>query len=278
MGDSFTRGIVGEGARFIAVDATAVADQTRQLHDLARDAIQLAAEGVVASVFLAAHIKGEERITLQIQVSKPECAFMCDVDAKGGIRARFTPEIAVLPPMGRIEGMMLVAKSLPGQEPYRGVTEIKAEKLESALGRHLGESAQVDAILRLGAEIDKSGTVLRAGGVLIERLPTPGVREVEAAAEFAVRFDPIRAQPISRILADLQAGAVEGAEVEVLEERELGWRCSCGQERVEAVLASLPAEELEAMIEEDGGAEVVCHFCNIAYQVGADRLGQLIAL
>ncbi len=278
MTDSLTRGIVGEAARFIAVDATAVADQTRQLHELSGDAVRVAAEGIVASIFLAAHIKGEERITMQIQGSKPECAFMCDVDALGGTRARLTPEVLRLPYNARMEGMMMVAKSLPGSEPYRGVTEINAENLERALTRHLGSSAQIDVILRLGAEISERGEVVRAGGVLIERLPASSVREVEAAAEFAVRFDPLREQRISQILAKLAAGSVEGAEVSVLETRPLSWRCSCGQERVEAVMATLPTEELQAMIDEDGGAEVICHFCNIAYQVGPDRLGQLISM
>lgn len=277
MGDFLTRGIVGENARFIAVDVTDIAEQTRQLHDLTRDAVRIAAEGVVASVFLSAHIKGEERITLQIQGSKPECAFMCDVNALGGVRARLRPEVVVLPAMGRMEGMMMVAKSLPGQVPYRGVTEIKAESLESALHRHLGASAQVDAILRIGAEVGEDGRILRAGGVLLERLPSPGVNEGEAAAAFAVGFDPLRFQSITEILSALTAGSIEGACVEELEERALMWQCSCGQERVEAVLASLEAADLQLMIEEDDGAEVICHFCNVGYQVTADRLAQLIA-
>jgi len=277
MGDSVKRGIVGEAARFIAVDITGVAAQTRQLHELQRDAVIVAAEGLVASVFLSAHIKDEERITMQIQGSKPECAFLCDVDALGGVRARLTPEVLVLPPMGRMEGMMMVAKSLPGKMPYRGVTEIKAENLQSALHRHMGASAQVDAILRIGAEVDSDGKILRVGGVLLERMPTPGVREVEAAAEFAVQFDPLHSQPISEILEALQTGTLHGAEVELLQEQALTWRCSCGQERVEAVLGSLPAAELQAMIDEDGGAEVICHFCNIAFQVTVERLGQLIS-
>lgn len=277
MSDSLNRGLVADVARYIAVDATEIAEQTRQLHELTRDAVRIAAEGVVASIFLSAHIKGEERITMQIQGGKPECAFMCDVDAMGGVRARLTPEVAVLPPMGRMEGMLMVSKSLPGQVPYRGVTEIKAETLESALHRHLGASAQVDAILRIGAEVAEDGSIIRAGGVLIERLPSPGVNEGEAAAAFAVGFDPLRFQPITEVLAAIEAGELEGAPVQQLETRDLVWRCSCGQERVEAVLATLQVADLQLMMDEDDGAEVTCHFCNVTYQVTAERLGQFIA-
>jgi molecular chaperone Hsp33 len=67
-----------------------------------------------------------------------------------------------------------------------------------------------------------------------------------------------------------------GFSVNILKEQPVTWRCSCGQERVEAILSSLPVEELTSMLEEDGQAEVICHFCNVAFQVDAARLEQLI--
>ena len=60
--------------------------------------------------------------------------------------------------------------------------------------------------------------------------------------------------------------------------RDLHWRCSCGQERIEVLLLQLGRDELARMLAEDGRAEVVCHFCNIPYQVGRERLAELIAL
>ena len=50
------------------------------------------------------------------------------------------------------------------------------------------------------------------------------------------------------------------------------------QERIEAVLFNLGAAELRAILEEDGRAEVSCHFCNIAYGVEGSRIAELIAL
>jgi molecular chaperone Hsp33 len=44
------------------------------------------------------------------------------------------------------------------------------------------------------------------------------------------------------------------------------------------LLLQLGRDELSKMLAEDGRAEVVCHFCNIAYQVGPERLAELIAL
>ena len=41
-------------------------------------------------------------------------------------------------------------------------------------------------------------------------------------------------------------------------------------------LVSLGKKELEAMIEEDDGAEIHCHFCNTNYKFDADDLREII--
>lgn len=277
MPDKLIRGILGDGiARMFAIDVTGIAEQARQLHKLQGDATLLAAESIVASVVLAGHIKGDERVSLQLQCSEPQAAFIGDVDATGGIRARFTPSTVKVPEGKGIEGMMLAIKSMPGKELYRGVTPIESENIAAALERHLDVSAQVDTVLNISAAIGTKGEVLHAGGVVLERLPASEVNELEAAAEFAVTFDPVRTMNIASLLDAIENKQLEGVPIEVLEEQDVSWRCSCGQERVEAVLASLPVEEITAMLEEDGKAEVVCHFCNIAYQVGPERLEQMI--
>lgn len=277
MADHLVRGILGDGmARLFAIDATGVAEQCRQLHKLRGDAVPLAAEAIVASIVLAGQIKGEERVSMQLQCSRPQCAFIADVDANGGVRARFTPEVVFTSESTGIDGMMLAIKSIPGKELYRGVTEITTEGITGALTRHMGVSAQVDAILRIAVEVGTDGSVERAGGVLIERLPAPEVRELEASAEFVVAFDPVREMSIGDVWAAIDDGSLQGESIEVLERTPVAWRCSCGQERVEAIVASLPVEEITAMLEEDGQAEVICHFCNVAYQVTGARLEQMV--
>ncbi len=277
MADRLIRGILGDGvARVFAIDVTGIAEQTRQLHKLRKDAVSLASEAVVASVVMAGQIKGEERLSLQMQCSRPQCAFIADVDASGGIRARFTPEAVFLSKETGIDGMILAIKSLPGRELYRGVTAIEQESIIAALNRHIGTSAQVDNILNIQVRIAEDGTVEHAVGILIERLPASEVAELEASAEFVVTFDPVRDMDAAEIVAAVKAEEIQGVPLEVLERTDVNWRCSCGQERVEAVLLSLPVEELTDMLQEDGQAEVLCHFCNVAYTVPGERLEQMI--
>ena len=277
MADRLIRGILGDGvARVFAIDVTGIAEQTRQLHNLRKDAVGLAAEAVVASVVMAGQIKGEERLSIQMQCSRPQCAFIADVDASGGVRARFTPESVFLSEETGLDGMILAIKSLPGRELYRGVTAIDQESIIAALNRHMGVSAQVDNILNIQVRIADDGRVDHAVGILIERLPAPEVSELEASAEFVVTFDPVREMDAAAIVSAVKANEIQGVALEVLERTDVKWRCSCSQERVEAILVGLPVAELTDMLKEDGKAEVICHFCNVAYTITGERLEQMI--
>ena len=79
-------------------------------------------------------------------------------------------------------------------------------------------------------------------------------------------------------LADPEAllrAALPGLELEILEKRPVEYRCDCSRERMERALVSLGREELRAMIDEQGGAELTCQFCDEVYRFNAQELGAL---
>ena len=64
---------------------------------------------------------------------------------------------------------------------------------------------------------------------------------------------------------------------EVLETRYPRYSCDCSRERIERMLITLGAEELEDMINEQHGAQVDCHFCNKRYEFSEEDLRMLLA-
>jgi len=146
-------GLTADGAvRVLAAVVDGPADEVRERHQLTRNSAILAAEGLVASLLLSAHVKGEERLTVDVRTERPPMVFVADVEATGVLRARFSP--TKLPPDRRMNGMMSVMKSLGPHTLYRGVAEIRREGFEGALQRYLDTSQQSDARVRIQAEVD----------------------------------------------------------------------------------------------------------------------------
>ncbi|MCG0313623.1 MAG: Hsp33 family molecular chaperone HslO, partial [Calditerricola sp.] len=73
------------------------------------------------------------------------------------------------------------------------------------------------------------------------------------------------------------AAEVVGEPVEVAEAVSLSFACHCSRDRVKAVLAGLGKDELERLVQEQGGAEVTCQFCNEVYRLSADEVRALAA-
>ncbi len=266
----------GQAVRLLAVELSAVAEHARVAHGLGPDAARVAAEGVVATALLAAHVKGDDRLMLQLHGERPRVAFIGEIDGQGALRARLTPPDLHLPADGCLEGSLIAVKSDAVREVYRGHSAIDHETLEQALGRYLGDSQQVDAILRIFVRLDDAGAVCTAGGLLVERLPEHPEHPSLDHRAFDDAFGILREAPLDPVLAEIATGGLLAETLHPLDRRTIVWRCRCSLERVEATLAGLGPRELQEMADEDHGAEVTCHFCNTTYHVSEARLRALI--
>lgn len=243
-------------ARVMVATVAEQADEVRERHGLDRPATVLAAEGLVAAVLLSAHIKGEERMTLQVASERPTFAFVADIDAVGVLRARFSPSQGLMP-VKTFTGMLSAMKSLGQKELYRGVSPVIDETFEQALHRFLKQSQQTDARVRILCRLDQHAHVRFAAGMLVERLP--GI----SAEAFGEHFDAAMAgSKFEDLMSAFAMGELAGAPVELLGFQDFVFRCSCSRARVASMLRALGREELLAIKEEQGKAEIICHYCN----------------
>lgn len=265
----FVAALTAQGrVRVMAVVVDGPADVLRERHDLQADGGRLAAEALVASLLLAAHIKGEERLTVDIQAENPRFAIVIDVNADGTVRGRLRPPDVVC--AGSFSGLLSVGKSLGRKELYRGVSEIRGESLERALNRYLLDSQQTDARVRVRAELDDDGHVVFAAGLLVERLPDM------PADDFAAQFDGALAGDFRELMTAFAFGQIAGETVEVLGARDIHFSCPCSAERVGAMLRTLGREEVSTILAEQGRAEVICHFCNEVYEFDGAALEAML--
>jgi molecular chaperone Hsp33 len=189
------------------------------------------------------------------------------------------------------------------KEPYRGMVPIVSGEIGEDIAYYLAKSEQVNSAVSLGvlmavaaddAAVDSSETgapdaalerefalerlrVRAAGGFIVQMMPSADeslVSHLERAIAGAPHSTEMiqsgmgPTQMLQRVLGDL--------DLRVLEEKEPRFYCQCSRERAKQIISALGHEEMKDMLTKDNGAELICHFCNEAYQITAEELSELL--
>ncbi len=250
---------------------------------------RLLGEATAAAALLAANIKFDGALILQIQGDGPVRLLV--VEVQPGMRLRATAKLRgaaamtadatlqqLVNPGGDARCAITLdpAGRLPGQQPYQGVVPLAGESIAGVLENYLRQSEQVESRLWLAAD-DTA-----AAGVLLQKLPEGG-----AAAQ---RPDTDAWQRAGVLTATLARDELLRLDPETLahrlywEERldhfapvEPRFECTCSRRRSGRILLALGREEADEILAERGAVEIVCDFCNARYAFDAVDVGQLFA-
>ena len=94
--------------------------------------------------------------------------------------------------------------------------------------------------------------------------------------EFEDLVQELSAANLREVMTQFAFGELLNQELEILEVRDLVFKCRCSRERVEATLRALGDEEIRGLMDDPGYAEVTCHFCNASYRLDGDELEALL--
>jgi molecular chaperone Hsp33 len=186
------------------------------------------------------------------------------------------------------------------KEPYRGMVPIVSGEIGEDIAYYLAKSEQVNSAVSLGVfmtidGIEGNGSetisgehkaefsldqlrVAAAGGYIVQMMPSAD-DGLAAHLERNISLAPYATDMVRDGLSPIEMlKAVLGdLDLLVLEEKEPRFYCQCSRERALLIISALGREEVEDMIEKDNGAELICHFCNEAYQLSANELADLLS-
>lgn len=163
------------------------------------------------------------------------------------------------------------------QKDYSGVIPLVSGEIAEDFTDYFAKSKQMPTVLALGVLVDKSG-VKTAGGYMIQLMPDATEQDI-VNIENAVREAPSITTMLShkKSLEEIAKTVTGDDNILILaQEPKIEYECECSKEKFEKGLISLGKEELKEMIEEDGKADIECHFCHNKYYFSKEELENIL--
>lgn len=164
------------------------------------------------------------------------------------------------------------------REPYHGSVPLYTGEIAEDFAYYLMKSEQIPSAVLLGVLLQNEEPFIKAaGGVMLQIMP--GANEhLITMIEDTIRHAPHLTSAISEGAEpeDLIKLALGIIDYEILEEKEVRFKCNCSMERAFAMITSLGKTEVEAILKEDKGAQMTCGFCNQTYQLDENDLQEIL--
>jgi molecular chaperone Hsp33 len=279
--------------RLIAAVTTETVTEAVRRHQTSPTASAALGRMLTGAALMGASLKDFDRLTAKIECSGPIGGIIAEANEKGDVRGYVkNPDVEVpAKPSGKFdvsgiigEGTFYIIRESGfdiglHREPYVGSVPIVSGEIAEDFAYYLAKSEQIPSAVLLGVLLQNSEPFVTAsGGVMIQMMP--GVNEhIVTMIEDTVAHAPHLTLVIKEgaTPADLIQLALGDVKFEVLEEREVQFRCTCSMERAISMIAALGRDEVQSMLDEDNGAVLSCGFCNEIYQLSSDDLKEIIS-
>lgn len=284
MADKLTRAITKDGFfKISAVVSTETVEQSRKFHNSSPVATAALGRLLTAGLLMGGELKEDNaKLTLQMSGDGPLGRVIVSANSKGEVKGYAeNPQIDMpLNEKGKLDvggaigkGTLSIIKDLGLKEPYIGQVAIQTGEVGDDLAYYFMQSEQVPSVVALGVLVDRDFSVKCAGGFIIQVMPEcndESLTMLENSIAGIMSVTEMLSQGMDGV--DMIKYAMLGFDTEILEESEVGYVCDCSRERMERAIVSLGKAEIDAIIKEQGQAEIVCSFCNKPYVFNTEEL------
>lgn len=286
MKDELVKALVcGERVRVIVNSTTNLCEEARRRHDCWPTAA--AALGRVLSIgsIMGSMQKNEhEKVTIQINGGGPIGTIMVDCFANGNVRGfvgdphqfytyNDTGKLAVGVAVGN-QGTLKVIKDLGLKDDFAGTVQLQTGEIGDDFAYYFTASEQIPSAVSLGVLVEPDNSVSAAGGMLIQMLPNATEEDIDKVEGILKQIKPMsqlihEGKSCEEIIMETFDDAL------ILSHQDIKFECHCSKEHMKEALLTLSHDERQAMIEEDHGCEIICHWCNTRYQFTEEELREL---
>lgn len=272
--------------RAFALDATETVAEAQRRHQTWPTSTVALGRTLIAAQILGANQKGDDTITVRVQSNGAITSIVAVSDTRGNVKGYIkepnvdykrgsTGEVLVGDLVG--QGWFSVVKDMGLKTPYTGQTPLISGEIGEDLAYYLTTSEQTPSAVGLNVLLNEDESVKVAGGFLVQVMPDAPDAEITAFEERIQKMPAIskllRSHDHSKAILDAIYGQDQ---YKVLETSSLAFHCDCSKQRFAEGIQGLGKLEIEKLVTENHGAEVICQFCETVYNFSENDLKELI--
>ena len=289
MPDKIIKMLAYEGrVSVICAKTTNLVEKARNIHDLSP--VTTAAFGRILTIatLMGIDMKGEKsKLTIQIKGNGPMGMVVVTANNYPKVKGYVAnPQVDIpLNEDGKLdvakaigtEGYINVVKDMGLKEPYIGISPIVSGEIAEDFAEYFAKSEQKNTAVALGVLVNRDG-VKSAGGYIITPMPDATQEDISMLEQHIFKAGAISKMLDNNLTLEEIGKKVTGDNnIQIIDETiQPIYECDCSKKHMEDALIGIGKEELERIIEEDGKAEIVCHFCNKKYQFTKEELESIV--
>lgn len=288
--DKLIHGTAADGTiRVMAAITTEIVREAVRRHQTSPTTSVALGRVLTGTLLLSSSLKDFDRLTVKIECDGVIEGIVAESTAQGKVRGYVRNPLAestenaveVKEVIGK--GMFHVIREIgfdvgSYSEPYHGSVPLYTGEIGDDFAYYLLKSEQIPSAVMLGVSLQTEEPFIEAaGGVMLQIMPGANehlITMIEDTIAHAPHLSTvIKEGATPEDLVKLALGIID---YEILEEKEVEFKCNCSPERAVTLISSLGKSEVESMLKEDKGASMTCGFCNRTYQLDEQDLENIL--
>lgn len=289
MADHIVNAITSNGAiRVVAADTTLLCNRAQEIHKMSPTAAAALGRTLTAAAIMGSMLKStDDSLTVQLNGGGPIGRVVAVADGKANVKGYVDNPLVDLPlnEKGKLDvggaigsnGMLSIIRDMGLKEPYLGQVPLVNGEVAEDLTSYYATSEQLPTAVALGVLVDVDYTIKAAGGFILQVLPGAYDEDIDNVERTVGALSSVTEMLDSgKSPKDIIEELLCDYEIEYFEDVPTAYSCDCSRERTDRALISIGKEELSKIINEDGKAEITCHFCDNVYKYTKQELEELL--
>ena len=271
--------------RIHAACTTELVNKARLAHHCMPTSTAALGRTLTATAIMASDLKDEkEKITATINGHGPAGTVLAQADGAGNVRGFIgDPNLYLVKDNGHLDvgkavgtdGNLTVTRDMGLKDTFSGVSQLQTGEIGDDFAYYFAVSEQTPSVVGVGVLVEPDGSVKAAGGLIYQLMPGASEETIEFCEHVAATQ-----KPVSELIEngdDLETViCTYFPDARMLESKDIRWYCGCSREKFRASIGTLHKDQIEEMIQDGKGAEIVCQFCGTRYFFDTDELKEIL--